>query len=130
MEDQPLFEPSPPSTSRRAWVRLFVRHVGRVLAVSVVGAALYAAAVGPRNITGLANGLFIAGAVLLLISLFPLVSEVFGRATLPFRANRQNLSQLLQDEQDRARQQDMLTYVFGVSGIIVVALSFAAAALS
>ncbi len=128
MEEQPSFEPSS-RADRREQTRGFVRSVGRILAVSLVGAGLYALVVGPRRLTGVADGLFVAGAILLIIGLFPLIGEIFGRASMSFRMADRSFSEALDEEKTRTRQGETMTFLFGVSGIIVVALSFIVSAL-
>lgn len=120
MEEQPSFESDvaqvrPPS---------FIKRLGRVLAFSVVGAALYALILGPRNTVGLANGLFWIGAILLLIALFPMFSDVINRSTVTMRSQEQSFEEIMQDARQRSKQGDTHTFLFGVSGMIVVALSF------
>ena len=123
MEEQPSFEPSP-DAARRAQVGAFVRSVGRILGVSLVGSVLYALVVGPRRLTGVADGMFIAGALWLIIALVPLFGEIFGRANMSFRMAEQTFDEALDEEKTRTQQGETMTYVFGTSGIIVVALSF------
>jgi sulfite exporter TauE/SafE len=126
MEEQPSFEPSGPEAEigRRRQITSFGTQVGRVLLISFVGAALYALVIGPRDLVGFSDGLFIAGAVLLLVGLMPLAAEIFGRATISFRLEDGDLKDVLNQERRHSRQGETTTYLFGISGIIVVALSF------
>jgi hypothetical protein len=102
----------------------FAKRLGRVLLVSFVGSALYALVIGPRSMRGLADGLFIAGAILLLVALSPLIRDILSRTTLPFRLEERSLGDAMDEERDRHQQGETVTYLFGLSGIIVVALSF------
>jgi sulfite exporter TauE/SafE len=121
MEEQPSFEPDVAQVAQRP---SFIKRLGRVLAFSVVGAALYALVLGPRNTVGLANGLFWIGAILLLIALFPMFSDVINRSTVTMRSRDQSFEDIMQDARQHSEQGDTLTFLFGVSGMIVVALSF------
>jgi hypothetical protein len=120
MEEQPSFEPG----DAQAQPPGFIKRLGRVLAVSMAGAALYALAFGPRSLVGFANGLFWAGAILLLIALFPMVSDVVNRSTVTMRAQDQSFEEIMQETRARSEQSDTHTFLFGVSGIIVIVVSF------
>jgi hypothetical protein len=120
MEEQPSFE----SGSAQAQPPSFIKRLGRVLAGSMAGAALYALAFGPRSLVGWANGLFWAGAILLLIALFPMFSDVVNRSTVTMRAKDQSFEEIMQETRARGEQGDTHTFLFGVSGMIIVALSF------
>jgi hypothetical protein len=122
MEEQPSFEKTEEKGTQPK-ARNFLQRLAIVLAVSLVGSGLYALLVGPRNFIGLSNGLFLAGAILLIIALFPLLNEIFGRATVSFRLEEGGLEEVLKDERGRSRQGETVTFLFGISGIIVVALS-------
>jgi hypothetical protein len=126
MEEQPPFEHSQneAQAAQQGWRSGFAKRLGRILMVSVLGSVLYALVVGPRNMRGFADGLFLAGAVLLVIALFPLVGEIFGRTTVPFRLEGRSLDDVLAEERARSQRGGTITYLFGISGIIVVALSF------
>lgn len=122
MEEQPSFEkPEDGAAQRKA--RNFLQRLVVVLVVSLVGSGLYALLVGPQNFIGFSNGLFLTGAILLIIALFPLLNEIFGRATVSFRLEEGGLQEVLEDERGRSRQGETVTFLFGSSGIIVVALS-------
>ncbi len=120
MEEQPSFEPG----GAQAQPPSFIKRLGRMLAVSMVGAALYALAFGPRSLVGFANGLFWAGAILLLIALFPMFSDVVNRSTVTMRAKDQSFKDIVQETRERSEQGDTHTFLFGISGMISVALSF------
>jgi hypothetical protein len=125
MEEQPSFEPQQSregSAQRR--VPDFVRRLGRILVVSFIGAALYALIFGPRNTGGLANGLFLIGAFLLLVSLFPTLSDIMNRATVSFRMQGHSLEEVFEETHGHGRQSETTIYLFGISGIIIIALSF------
>ncbi len=126
MEEQPSFESSAPEgkAERRRQITSFGTRMGRVLLASFVGAALYALVVGPRDFVGFSDGLFIAGAVLLVVGLMPLAAEIFGRATVSFRLEDGDLKDVLNQGRHHSRQGETTTFLFGISGIIVVALSF------
>ena len=123
MEEQPSFEKIEPKAAPSR-IRVFVQKLAIILVASLAGSGLYALLLGPRNLVGVSNGLFIAGAILLVIGLFPLLNEIFGRSTVSFRLEEGGLEELLEDERGRSRRGDSVTFLFGISGIIVVALSF------
>jgi hypothetical protein len=51
------------------------------------------------------------------------LSGVFGRATVSFRVEEGDFEEVLEEERVRSRQGDTLSFVFGTSGILTVALS-------
>ncbi len=120
MEEQPSFEPG----SIQAQPPSFIKRLGRVLAASMVGAALYALAFGPRSLVGFANGLFWIGAILLLIALVPMFNDIVGRSTVTMRAQDQSFEDIIQETRERSEQGDTYTFLFGISGMINVVLSF------
>jgi hypothetical protein len=122
MEEQPSFE-KPEDRAAQSKVRNFLQRLVIVLVMSLVGSGLYALLVGPQNLIGFSNGLFLAGAILLIIGLFPLLNDIFGRATVSFRLEEGGLQEVLEDERGRSRKGETVTFLFGISGIIVVALS-------
>ena len=126
MEEQPSFEStdSPVKLTRREQLADFMRRVTGVLVISLVGSALYVLIVGPRNLVGFSDGLFIAGAILLIVGLLPLVSEIFSRSTVSFSSEDRNLEDILDEQREQVQRGETMTYLFGVSGIIVIALSF------
>jgi len=126
MEEQPSFEATDPPVklTRREQLADFIRRVRGVLALSLVGSVLYALIVGPRNLAGFSDGLFIAGAILLIVGLLPLVSEIFSRSTISFSAEDRSLGDILEERRGQVQRGETMTYLFGVSGIIVIALSF------
>ncbi len=123
MEEQPSFEPQSREGSARGRVPDFVKRLGRILVVSFIGAALFALIFGPRDTGGVANGLFLIGALLLLISLFPMLSDIINRATVSFRMQGHNLEEVFQETQDRNQQSEASVYLFGIGGMIVIAWS-------
>lgn len=126
MEEQPSFESHEPSASytRREQAADFLRRMGKTLAVSLAASVLYALIVGPRSVVGFSDGLFFAGAILLVIGLLPLVSEIFSRSTVSFGSKDQSFEEILDQQRERAQRGGTLTYLFGVSGIIVIVLSY------
>jgi hypothetical protein len=126
MEEQPSFESvtSPATATRRERAADFVRRVGKVLAVSLVASVLYALIVGPRSLVGFSDGLFFAGAILLIIGLLPLVSEIFSRSAVSLSSEDHSFEEILEQQRERAQRGGALTYLFGVSGIIVIVLSY------
>ena len=126
MEEQPSFEATAPPVklTRREQLADFIRRVRGVMALSLVGSVLYAVIVGPRNLAGFSDGLFIAGAILLIVGLLPLVSEIFSRSTISFNAEDRSLEDILEERRGQVQRGETMTYLFGVSGIIVIALSF------
>jgi hypothetical protein len=125
MKERPPFEPSQEEAQVAKWggVLDFVKRLGRVLLVGFLGSALYALVFGPRTIGGFADGLFITGATLFIVALFPFLEGVFGRATLSSRSKDRNLDQVLEEQRERSQQGQTVAYLFGVSGVIIIALS-------
>jgi hypothetical protein len=126
MEEQPSFESSQSEAepSRQEKVSSSARRLGIVLILSLLGAALYAFVIGPRNVRGFSDGLFITGAVLLAISLLPLLSSIFGRSTLSFRKQNRTMRDVLDEERERNQRDEKLSFLLGIGGFIVIALSF------
>ncbi len=126
MEEQPSFEPSESEAeaSRQEKAVGFAKRLGIVLIASLAGALLYALVVGPQSLRGFSDGLFIAGAVLLIIGLLPLITEIFGRSTMAFRKGDRSLRDVLDEERERSQRSDKVSFLFGIGGIIVIALSF------
>lgn len=126
MEEQPSFEATnpPAKLTRRVQLADFIRRVRGVLALSLLGSVLYALIVGPRNLAGFSDGLFIAGAILLIVGLLPLVSEIFSRSTISFNAEDRSLEDILEERRGQVQRGETMTYLFGVSGIVVIVLSF------
>ena len=98
--------------------------MGKILAVSLLASVLYALIVGPRNVVGFSDGLFFAGAILLVIGLLPLVSEIFSRSTVSLSSEDKSFEEILEQQREQAQRGGALTYLFGVSGIIVIVLSY------
>ena len=125
MEEQPSFEPnSEAEAAPHRQTADWIRRIGRILLVSFVGSAFYALVVGPRNLTGFSNGLFIAGAILLTIGIMPLVSEIFSRATVTLRLEDPSFEDVLEEGRRQVQRGETATYLFGVSGAIIIVLSF------
>ena len=126
MEQQPHFDPPEQRAGAGRLERAlgFGKKLGLVLVAGLVGAALYALILGPRDVIGFVDGLFIVGAALLMISLLPFVAEMFGRTTLPFRLKGRRIEEAVAEERDRFRQGETATMLFSLGGIILVALSF------
>lgn len=125
MEEQPSIEPadSEEQTSRQRRVADFSRRLAILLAVSLLGAVLYAAVIGPQNLRGLSDGLFILGAALLIIGLLPLFADIFNRSTVTFRRRERSFQDVLDAERDRSQQNDNITYLLGIGGTIIIVLS-------
>lgn len=126
MEQQPRIDPPEQQAGAGRLERAlgFLKKLGLVLVVGLVAAALYAFILGPRDVIGFVDGLFIAGAILLMISLLPFIVEMFGRTTLPFRLKGRRIEEAVAEERDRFRQGEIATVLFSIGGIILVALSF------
>ena len=126
MEQQPRFDPPEQQAGAGRLERAlgFFKKLGLVLVAGLVAAALYALILGPRNVIGFVDGLFIVGAILLMISLLPFMAEMFGRTTLPFRLKGRRIEEAVAEERDRFRQGETATMLFSIGGIILVALSF------
>jgi hypothetical protein len=110
-------------TSRQRRVADFSRRLAILLAVSLLGAVLYAAVIGPQNLRGLSDGLFILGAALLIIGLLPLFAGIFNRSTVTFRRRERSFQDVLDAERDRSQQNDNITYLLGIGGTIIIVLS-------
>jgi hypothetical protein len=125
MEEQPSIEPadSEEQTSRQRRVADFSRRLAILLAVSLLGAVLYAAVIGPQNLRGFSDGLFILGAALLIIGLLPLFAGIFNRSTVTFRRRERSFQDVLDAERDRSQQNDNITYLLGIGGTIIIVLS-------
>ena len=102
----------------------FVRRAGRVLMLGLAGSALYALVVGPRSLTGLSDGLFIAGAILLVIGLMPWLSQIVGRATAPVSQKDSSLQDILDKQREHSQRADPTVLLFSISGIVIIAFSF------
>lgn len=126
MEEQPSIEPadSEEKTSRQRRVADFTRRLAALLAVSFLGAVLYAVVIGPQNLRGFSDGLFIAGAALLIIGLLPMVADIFNRSTVSFRRGERSFQDVQDGERDRSQRSDNVTYLFGIGGTIIIVLSF------
>ena len=126
MEEQPSFEDSSSETqvSHPGRIAGFVKQLIVVLVVSFIGSTLYTLIVGPQNLSGLSNGLFIAGAILLVIGLLPLLSDIFGRSTVTLRKKDQTFKDVLDGERERSQRDNSISSLLTVSGLIVITLSF------
>jgi hypothetical protein len=125
MEQQPSFDPHEPGgRAERTERRLaFLKGLGRALAVSLVGSALYALLIGPRSLTGFADGLFLAGAILFAIGLMPLIGDIYGRATATLTAEERKFEDILEEQRTRRQRTGSGSYLYGVAGVIAIALS-------
>jgi uncharacterized membrane protein len=126
VEQQPHFDPPQPKVGagRLEGALGFVKKLGLVLMAGLLGATLYFLIFGPRNVIGFVDGLFIVGAILLMISLLPFMAEMFGRTTLPFRLKGRRFEDAVAEERERFRQGETTTLLFSTGGMILVALSF------
>jgi hypothetical protein len=124
MEEQPASESRDSGTPRRTSAEAFIKRLGKVLAAGAVGAFVYMLAFGPRNLVGASNGLFVTGAILLLIGLVPLVSEIFNRTTIASRLKDGNLDEVLKEQSQQVQQGQKLTFLFGLAGMLMVLVSF------
>ena len=125
MEQQPTIGPHEPAARGERTERMlgFLKRLGRALAVSLVGSALYALLIGPRSLTGFADGLFLAGAILLAIGLMPLVGDIFSRTTVTLTAEDRKFEDILEEQRTRRQRRGSDGYLYGVAGVIAVALS-------
>ena len=126
MEEQPSFESQEETApvSRRSRVTRFVKQLAILLAASAGAAVIYALVFGHQTVRGFSDGLFLIGALLLIVGLLPLVSELFGRSTVSYRLKDRTLEDVMEEQRKRAKKDDSLTYLFGFGGIIVIVLSF------
>jgi hypothetical protein len=92
--------------------------------MSLLAAALYTLIIGPQNLKGVADGLFIAGGLLLFISIIPLATQILNRLKLPMRLSKEDLGDVMQEEQSRYQEDEISIYLYGLTGIIIVAISF------
>jgi hypothetical protein len=92
--------------------------------MSLLVAALYTLVIGPRNLKGVADGLFIIGGLFLFVSVIPLATQILNRLKLPMRLSKEDLGDVMQEEQTRYREDEVSIYLYGLTGIIIVAVSF------
>lgn len=125
MEQQPSFGPHEPGARAERTERMlcFLKRLGRALTVSLVGSALYALLIGPRSLTGFADGLFLAGAILFTIGLMPLIGDIYGRATATLTAEDRKFEDILEEQRTRRQRTGSGSYLYGVAGVIAIALS-------
>jgi hypothetical protein len=127
MEEQPSVESRDTSAevSRGSKALHYAKRLGIVVFASLVTAALYALVFGSPGLGGFSDGLFIIGALLLLVGLLPLVADIFGRSTASFKDK--TFEDVLGEQRERVQRSDSITYLFGAGGIIVILLSFVVA---
>ena len=101
-----------------------LKRAGRFLMLGFAGSALYALVVGPRSLTGLSDGLFIAGAILLLGGLMPWLSQTFSRATTSVNPKDTSLQDILEKQRERSQRTDPTVLLLSISGIIIIVFSF------
>jgi hypothetical protein len=125
MEEQPSIEPtdSQEPTSRQRRIAGLSRRLFVLLAVSLFGAVLFAAVIGPQNLRGFSDGLFIIGAALLIIGLLPLFADIFNRSTVTFRRRERSFQDVLDEERERSQQNDNVAFLLGIAGTIIIVLS-------
>ena len=125
MEEQPSIEPtdSQEPTSHQRRMAGFSRRLAVLLAASLLGAVLYTVVIGPQNLRGFSDGLFIIGAALLIIGLLPLFADIFNRSTVTFRRKERSFQDVLDEERDRSQQNDNITFLLGIGGTIIIVLS-------
>ena len=102
----------------------FVKRLGIVVLVSFVGALLYALIFGPRSTIGVSDGLFLGGAALLLIALFPLLGDFFSRRPLPSSQAERSDEGSAREERTLGQLAESTPFLLGIGGIVVIALSF------
>jgi hypothetical protein len=126
MERQPLVESTEPdmNATRRERPVDTLKRAGRFLMLGLAGAAFYALVVGPRNLAGLSDGLFIAGAILMVIGLVPWLSQTFSRATTPVGQKDTGLQEILEKQRERSQRTDPTVLLLSISGIIMIVFSF------
>ncbi len=126
MEEQPSFEASESKAkgSRQERIAVFFKQLVVVLIISFVGSTLYTLIIGPQNTNGFSSGLFIVGAILLVIGLLPLLSDIFGRSTVTLRKKDQTLKDVLDGERERSQRDSSISSLLTVGGFIVIVLSF------
>jgi hypothetical protein len=123
VEEQPYSDPSEEETLPEPWPTRVGSRMGRVLFFSLVGALGYALVIGPRTLVGVSNGLFVVGALLLVIGLMPLLGEIFGRATVTFGSKDPSFEDVLEEERRHGKSGGAMAFAFDVSGIILIVLS-------
>jgi hypothetical protein len=124
MEQQPSFESQEAdrNISRRSRVAVFVKQLGLLLAASAGAAVVYAFVFGNQTMRGFSDGLFLVGALLLIVGFLPLVGDVFGRSTVSSRRKDQALEDVMERQRKRIKD-NSLAYLFGAGGIIIVVFS-------
>ena len=126
MEEQPSFEASESKAkgSRQERIAVFFKQLVVVLIISFVGSTLYTLIIGPQNTSSFSNGLFIVGAMLLVIGLLPLLSDIFGRSTMTLRKKDQTLKDIMDGERERSQRDGSISSLLTFGGFIVIVLSF------
>jgi hypothetical protein len=125
MEKQPFVDTGAElEMTRQQRAQRFLKRLGWLLGAGLVGTLIYTLLFGPRNVVGFSNGLFIVGALLLVVALMPLVSEIFGRSTISFQSEDKEVDEVLEEQEEQGQQGQNLTFLFGLGGMLMVALSF------
>jgi hypothetical protein len=125
LEEQPKYQSGPdekPARGARVW--RFLRRLALIVIAGFVGALVYALTIGPFSVAGLSNGLFVIGAILFVVALIPVISEIFGRATIAFDKEDKGLGEVLEDQKQRSQQNEKVVYLFALAGLVMVLLSF------
>jgi len=101
-----------------------MKQLALLLAASVGAGVVYSLVFGHQTMRGFSDGLFLIGALLLIVGLLPLIGDVFGRSTLSFRLKDQTLEDVMEEQRKRSKTGDSMTVLCGVGGMIIIALSF------
>jgi hypothetical protein len=123
VEEQPSFDSPQTEATQSEKIAAFTRRMGRVLGGSLLGSTIYTAIIGPRSLRGFFDGLFFAGALLLVIAIMPLITEIFNRSTVTFGAKDRRLEDVLGEKKRQDKPSDTNTFLFGLGGILVIVLS-------
>ena len=67
--------------------------------------------------------LFLAGAILLIVAFLPLFKETLSPRRQPSRVEDRNEDDVKEEEQGRSKLIESTPFLFGIGGVILVALS-------
>jgi hypothetical protein len=125
LEEQPEYRSEPEEKERRgARLGRFLKRLALTVVAGLLGALVYALTIGPFDAAGFSNGLFVIGAILFVVALVPVISEIFGRATIGLNKEDKDLEEVLEDQKQHSQQNEKIVYLFALAGLVMVLLSF------
>jgi hypothetical protein len=98
-------------------------RLGLILLASLGAAGVYALLTGTQRPKALSDGLFFVGTLLMLVALMPLASQMVNRVRFAAQWDDQDAEEILEKARERGRQDDRIIILFGIGGVIVMALS-------